>query len=150
MVGILSPRRTSCIHSKSQRCKIKSVIPKAFVASISVAAIFCEHSMAFTLPPVPVVEHYNRVFVPDSIGFDFTNQCPYASLYSTQRSRVNNSIYRRRSIALFVRKQKPMPIVGYDGDDICEYYDRRPFVVGWRLNRLSLPLLGEYLIFDLY
>ena len=41
------------------------------------------------------------------------------------------------------KKMKPMPIVGYEAKEICEYYDRRPLEVGWRLNSLSLPLLGE-------
>jgi hypothetical protein len=39
---------------------------------------------------------------------------------------------------------KPMPITGYDYKSIEEYYDRRPLQVGWRLNSLSLPLLGSY------
>ena len=38
---------------------------------------------------------------------------------------------------------KPMPITGYDGEAILEYYDRRPLQVGWRLNSLGLPLLGK-------
>ena len=48
------------------------------------------------------------------------------------------------STRLEVKKKRPMPVVGYDAKKICEYYDRRPLVVGWRLNRLSLPLLGMY------
>ena len=42
-------------------------------------------------------------------------------------------------------KLRPMPVVGYEATEICEYYDRRPLEVGWRLNSLSLPLLGWYL-----
>uniref|UniRef100_A0A7S4N5F6 ABC1 atypical kinase-like domain-containing protein n=1 Tax=Odontella aurita TaxID=265563 RepID=A0A7S4N5F6_9STRA len=43
-----------------------------------------------------------------------------------------------------------MPVTGYNADEICEHYDRRPLEVGWRLNSLSLPLLGWYigLLFD--
>jgi len=36
-----------------------------------------------------------------------------------------------------------MPVVGYNAEEIMNYYDRRPLVVGWRLNKLSLPLLGK-------
>jgi len=50
-----------------------------------------------------------------------------------------------RSTELRLKKKKPMPIVGYNAQDICNYYDRRPLVVGWRLNTLSFPLLGWYL-----
>jgi predicted unusual protein kinase regulating ubiquinone biosynthesis (AarF/ABC1/UbiB family) len=37
-----------------------------------------------------------------------------------------------------------MPITGYDAKAIEEYYDARPLQVGWRLNRLGLPLLAWY------
>eukprot|EP00559_Dactyliosolen_fragilissimus_P008126 CAMPEP_0184872194 /NCGR_PEP_ID=MMETSP0580-20130426/41146_1 /TAXON_ID=1118495 /ORGANISM="Dactyliosolen fragilissimus" /LENGTH=880 /DNA_ID=CAMNT_0027374951 /DNA_START=855 /DNA_END=3498 /DNA_ORIENTATION=+ len=40
---------------------------------------------------------------------------------------------------------EPMPVVGYNAEEICNYYDRSPLVVGWRLNSLSLPLLGWYI-----
>lgn len=35
--------------------------------------------------------------------------------------------------------------VGYDADGILDYYDKRPWEVGLRLNMLGLPLLGWYL-----
>jgi hypothetical protein len=41
-------------------------------------------------------------------------------------------------------KTMPMPVRGYDATAIEEYYDYRPFEVGWRLNSLGLPLLGMY------
>jgi len=40
---------------------------------------------------------------------------------------------------------EPMPITGYDALAIEDYYDRRPFQVGWRLNSLAFPLLGWYM-----
>jgi len=43
------------------------------------------------------------------------------------------------------QKMEPMPVVGYDADGICNFYDRRPLEVGWRLNSLGFPLLGWYL-----
>lgn len=44
---------------------------------------------------------------------------------------------------LYMKKKRPMPVIGYNAKEICDFYDRRPLVVGWRLNNLSLPLLGE-------
>lgn len=43
------------------------------------------------------------------------------------------------------RKTKPMPVTGYNSNEILDVYDRRPLQVGWRLNSLGLPLLGWYL-----
>lgn len=40
---------------------------------------------------------------------------------------------------------QPIPVTGYNAKEIAEYYDRRPLEVGWRLNSLSLPLLGWYI-----
>jgi hypothetical protein len=40
------------------------------------------------------------------------------------------------------QKTKPMPVTGYNAKSIEDYYDRRPFQVGWRLNSLGFPLLG--------
>ena len=33
--------------------------------------------------------------------------------------------------------------VGYDAQSILNFYDRRPWEIGFRLNMLGLPLLGE-------
>jgi len=40
---------------------------------------------------------------------------------------------------------QPIPVTGYSAQEIAEHYDRRPLEVGWRLNSLSLPLLGWYI-----
>jgi hypothetical protein len=56
---------------------------------------------------------------------------------STRKMGVNDERSRSR------RKMKPMPITGYNAKEIEEYYDRRPWQVGWRLNSLGLPLLGK-------
>ena len=53
----------------------------------------------------------------------------------------NFAIPTRSNLA---KKKKPMPILGYNAEEICNHYDRSPLIVGWRLNSLSLPLLGEY------
>ena len=34
--------------------------------------------------------------------------------------------------------------VGYDAESIIDYYDRRPWEIGLRLNMLGLPLLGMF------
>ena len=51
----------------------------------------------------------------------------------------------RNADSMIVKKQKPMPLVGYDAEKILHTYDRKPLEVGWRLNVLSLPLLGWYM-----
>ena len=51
----------------------------------------------------------------------------------------------RNANGMIVKKQKPMPVVGYDAEKILHTYDRKPLEVGWRLNVLSLPLLGWYM-----
>lgn len=43
------------------------------------------------------------------------------------------------------RKNKIKSIVGYNAERICNFYDRSPLVVGWRLNSLGFPLLGWYI-----
>lgn len=37
----------------------------------------------------------------------------------------------------------PNSSVGYDAKSIINFYDRRPWEIGLRLNMLGLPLLGE-------
>jgi hypothetical protein len=37
-----------------------------------------------------------------------------------------------------------MPVTGYDAQAIEKYYDLRPLQVGWRLNSIGFPLLGEF------
>ena len=103
-------------------------IPKVIFVSISICFIissfYLEESMAFTLTTntiqSPRIKHEK-------------------SLSSSSSTKASSST---TTTQLGVRKKKPMPIIGYNGEDICDYYDRRPLVVGWRLNILSLPLLG--------
>lgn len=40
-------------------------------------------------------------------------------------------------------KTKPLPIEGYDANEVLFTYDRKPFQVGWRMNAVGLPLLGK-------
>jgi predicted unusual protein kinase regulating ubiquinone biosynthesis (AarF/ABC1/UbiB family) len=48
------------------------------------------------------------------------------------------------------RKINPLPITGYDAAAIEDYYNGRPFQVGWRLNSLGFPLLGTRLLFSFF
>ena len=66
------------------------------------------------------------------------NQRPDLPASSSQAAQ-NGTNRRRRQ-----RKPKPIPVTGYNGKEIEDYYDRRPFQVGWRLNILGFPLLGTF------
>ena len=102
-----------------------------FYASICfLASLFCDHnhssSSAFTTSSMirshQLKYHHHRRH--------------YYYYYDTKITSTTTQLY--------LRKQKPLPIIGYNGEDICDYYDRRPLIVGWRLNILSLPLLGQF------
>lgn len=69
----------------------------------------------------------------------------YNMLHRSGKLKNNFQHQPRRTISssLRLKKKRPMPVVGYNAKDICDYYDRRPLVVGWRLNKLSFPLLGK-------
>lgn len=66
------------------------------------------------------------------------------SLQRSERIHVAPSHQPLHSFQLNFKKNRSSSVVGYDSKEICDYYDRRPLVVGWRLNRLGLPLLGWY------
>ena len=59
------------------------------------------------------------------------------------RSRYSRQRPEPKQRGSMSKKTKPMPVVGYDADRIMDFYDRRPLQVGWRLNTVGLPLLGE-------
>jgi hypothetical protein len=63
---------------------------------------------------------------------------------TTTRPLGNNSNTRDSFGRKF--KQRPLPVTGYDAAAILEYYDMRPLAVGWRLNILGFPLLGEFFL----
>jgi len=62
-----------------------------------------------------------------------------SSLAASPLANIGKKSRNRKS-----KKKKPMPVVGYNGEEICEYYDRSPLIVGWRMNSISIPLLGWY------
>ena len=61
-----------------------------------------------------------------------------SSLAASPLANIGKKSRNRKS-----KKKKPMPVVGYNGEEICEYYDRSPLIVGWRMNSISIPLLGK-------
>lgn len=64
------------------------------------------------------------------------HRCTYTTHLSSSLSAVNGE-HSHHSTSLFN--------VGYDADGILNYYDKRPWEVGLRLNMLGLPLLGWFL-----
>ena len=56
--------------------------------------------------------------------------------------RFGSQIFGTSATKLNVKKKRPVSMVGYNANEICDYYNRRPLVVGWRLNGLSFLLLG--------
>ena len=63
---------------------------------------------------------------------------------SSQHQAPSRPTRRRRQT-----KSKPIPVTGYNGKEIEDFYDRRPLQVGWRLNILGFPLLGTFFLFAL-
>jgi len=43
------------------------------------------------------------------------------------------------------KKKNPMPIIGYNAQDIIQHYDRVPWIVLFRLYSISLPFLSWYI-----
>jgi len=65
--------------------------------------------------------------------------------YSNANKNINNIDHQSsQRLSRSKQKMKPMPVTGYDGRAIEEYYDMRPLQVGWRLNTLGIPLLFWY------
>ena len=141
---------------KSKRCRGIDSIPQLvvlFAATLCLSSLL-HPSEAFstTYTPISSQRHHSN---PDTLFFDVDvnvdiNVDPSFISLSQRSIHLHNSSKRRHSFksskssstSLSVTKRKPMPIVGYNGQEICDYYDRSPLVVGWRLNILSLPLLG--------
>jgi len=91
---------------------------------------------------------HNRVHNRHIMNIQNTFKNQHRSHKSSMSIRNGNINYNSRTTTttqLALRKQQPIPVVGYNGEEICDFYDRSPLIVGWRLNILSLPLLGWYL-----
>ena len=120
-------------------------VPKVLVISLCIASLYCQQSSAFS-GSAPL--HYLHSSTSSSYH-RHTNEAVKSYYFNGGAKHIQyNKILSPRTLDTFsstqlsVRKKKPMPIVGYNGQEICDYYDRSPLVVGWRLNILSLPLLG--------
>lgn len=81
------------------------------------------NALAFTKPVTTSASRYHR------------HRCKNTQLSSSLS--VVNGEHSHHATSLFD--------VGYDADGILNYYDKRPWEVGLRLNMLGLPLLGWYL-----
>lgn len=128
-------------------------IPKmAVVASISLyLASCCDVSSGFShnngaQVPLSPVSNSNGCGKLDTENCNRINRHQFCSreIPSSISNRSGTSFSSSSTRLAMIQKKKPMPIVGYSGEDICSYYDMRPLVVGWRLNSLSLPLLGKF------
>ncbi len=133
-------RRCSTFKTSSNKSTLPPG-PKVVVASLCLASFYCQQSSAFShLPPS---YHYSKSRSYHRHNSEAVDDNPFNAGGNDILS--SSSLYTFSSTQLSVRKKKPMPIVGYNGQEICDYYDRSPLVVGWRLNILSLPLLGQCL-----
>ena len=144
----LTNANASLRKKKTQHQEIQ-ISKMAVVISISLyLASCCDVSLAFSHGggvQVPLLPEYGEL---DGSNYDHMNRHQFSvrgvppPTISTRSKAFYTSSCSSTQLAM-IRKKKPMPIIGYSGDDICAYYDRRPLVVGWRLNILSLPLLGK-------
>lgn len=135
--------KSASYYKKSIRSMPKYVLIRVCI-SLYIASCF-DQSFAFSLLPNSLLSNDYRYRETVTNNVDHMNIDHYFANSLCQESTFP-IISRAYSTQLSVRKQKPMPIIGYNGEDICDYYDRRPLVVGWRLNILSLPLLGELIV----
>mmetsp|Transcript_18187 Transcript_18187/g.45027 ORF Transcript_18187/g.45027 Transcript_18187/m.45027 type:complete len:812 (+) Transcript_18187:155-2590(+) len=111
-------------------------LSKCMLSSIGMMLLFGNplSTEAFPINPQRISIHNSQASPSKSNRIDTFHM----STATTQQTRLNDSGRRRQ-------KTKPMPVTGYDGKTIDNFYDRRPLQVGWRLNSLGFPLLGWYL-----
>jgi hypothetical protein len=89
--------------------------------------------------PINSIENRKEPQVVFPLRDQNSRQSTTSSINDIGQKKIQQPPRRRRR-----EKMKPMPVVGYDSESIEEYYDLRPFEVGWRLNSLGLPLLGRF------
>jgi hypothetical protein len=66
---------------------------------------------------------------------------------STRRFRSSETrLHEVNGIAVQDNMHSSFHNVGYDANSIINFYDRRPWEIGLRLNMLGLPLLGKVTI----
>ena len=88
--------------------------------------------------------HYGR----QSIGTDAYVMPSSMTMHrSTRRFRSSETrLHEVNGIAVQDNMHSSFHNVGYDANSIINFYDRRPWEIGLRLNMLGLPLLGKVTI----
>ena len=128
-------RRTLEFRSKrrTDNCKVGASFSKCVLSSIGMICLFGYPYPvgAFPISPQRIAVHNSQISSKEGRIHTFQ--------MATATTQQMNGSGRRR------QKTKPMPVIGYDGKTIDDFYDRRPLQVGWRLNSLGFPLLGWYL-----
>lgn len=81
--------------------------------------------------------------LPQFLSGNFFNSSDDSDASLTQETRTFRTQQKQGRRQPRPSKMSPMPVRGYDAAAIEDYYDLRPFEVGWRLNSLGLPLLGK-------
>ncbi len=136
---IKTPQNDNC--PKNRRSKMLIISALTFWNSMPVASSFVlpSHQYPRGDRSISDSEKVDTTTVHNSISFHH----PTNSGKMKHVVRVRTASWSSTSFSLGAKKRRPIPVVGYNAKDICEYYDRRPLVVGWRLNKLSFPLLGK-------
>jgi len=133
-----NPRQGSALLSKPRK---RTCFVAAYLAGFLSAHGRLGRSDAAFVPSSPTT--------PRPVVVDFRvlgrGDVSLAAASSPAMNRSGSVASQRTGNKRAMRNMKPMPVTGYNAENICEYYDRRPLEVGWRLNSLSLPLLGWYI-----
>jgi hypothetical protein len=126
-------------HDASNEACKGSLRQSLFFAAVLCSLCMPQFAVAFSTPPISEQSNHlpslKSSYIDEPRTWDL-----HRNINNNDPPNDNMSDDRSKSR----QKMKPMPITGYDYKSIEEYYDRRPLQVGWRLNSLSLPLLGSY------
>jgi len=80
-----------------------------------------------------------------SIGTDAYVMSSIAVHRSTRRFRSSETrLHEVNGMTVQDNMHSSFHNVGYDANSIIDFYDRRPWEIGLRLNMLGLPLLGKF------
>ncbi|KAL7522120.1 hypothetical protein ACHAWX_006807 [Stephanocyclus meneghinianus] len=133
-----APRSSSRLSEKSKKERIQKMskgccllLCSALVYVVRNAEFSANYADAYTVVPTSIRHHMQRL--PRKQKTELT---------SSSTSSVNGAI---RTVNRNHIHPNSLFNVGYDANAIINFYDRRPWVVGIRLNMLGLPLLGWYI-----
>ena len=94
--------------------------------------------------PISSTHPNNATKLPHSLLSSFLDPMMFNKPTNTSQPPKNLLQSPKSTMMLKKIKKKPLPILGYNAQDITYHYDRLPLAVAWRLNSLSLPLLQWY------